>query len=272
VSNADHPLVSFLIPAKDRAAELKLALASCLCQSTEHWEAVVVDDHSSQDDLSKLVEGFNDSRLRYHRQKPALSGVSDARNTAIDIARSDRLITLDSDDINHPHRAARCIDLLEPDQPSLIYTRVCLFSRTQPSGRPKPILQPFSAPLLTMVNFITNPGTAFTRRAVERSGGGFRSDLSLAEDYDLYLRMARAGVQIRAVDEVHVSYRKHSKAVTAERSKELHEAIMTVRRINDLTPFPLEAIKDHAVPELSHNLLTRDDQQALWRDDRWNPQ
>tara|TARA_B100000073_G_scaffold299993_1_gene266191 strand:- start:15 stop:833 length:819 start_codon:yes stop_codon:yes gene_type:complete len=272
VSNADHPVVSFLIPARDRAAELKSALASCLCQSIEPWEAVVVDDHSSQDDLSTLVEGFNDSRLRYHRQKQPLNGVSDARNTAIALARSDRLITLDSDDINHPHRAARCVDLLEPDQPSLIYTRVCLFSRTQPSGRPKPILQPFSAPLLTMVNFITNPGTAFTRKAVERAGGGFRSDLTLAEDYDLYLRMARAGVQIRAVDEVHVSYRKHSKAVTAKRSKELHEAIMTVRRLNGVAPFQLEAIRANALPELCRNVLDNPEQRSLWRDDRWKPQ
>ena len=272
MSNADPPLVSFLIPAKDRASELKSALASCLCQSIERWEAVVVDDHSSQDDLSTLVEGFNESRLRYHRQQQPLSGVSDARNTAIGLARSNRLITLDSDDINHPHRAARCVDLLDPDQPSLIYTRVCLFSRRNPSGRPKPILQPFSASLLTMVNFITNPGTAFTRKAIECAGGGFRSDLSLAEDYDLYLRMARAGVQIRAVDEVHVSYRKHSKAVTAERSKELHQAIMKVRRLNGLAPFALEAVQDHAIPELSHNLLSRDDQKALWTDDRWKHQ
>ena len=39
----------------------------------------------------------------------------------------------------------------------------------------------------------------------------------MAEDYDLYLRMARAGVAIREVDEEHVSYRKHPGATTSRR-------------------------------------------------------
>ena len=41
-----QPEVSFLIPAKNRPLELKAALGSCLAQSLENWEAIVVDDHS----------------------------------------------------------------------------------------------------------------------------------------------------------------------------------------------------------------------------------
>ena len=253
------PAVSFLIPARNRPAELKAALASCLAQSCEAWEAVVVDDHSDSADLNTLVEGFGDDRLRYTRLADDERGVSAARNQAIALARSPRLLTLDSDDLNHPHRAARCRELLDADQPQLIYTRVRLFSASRPGGRQKPVLQPFSAALLEMVNFITNPGTAFTRQAVEAAGGGFRPSLSLAEDYDLYLRMARAGVSVRAIDEEHVSYRKHPDAATNRRQGELHEAVMTVRRLNEVDPFPLEAIANHALPQLAGNLLNNPD-------------
>ena len=264
------PAVSFLIPARNRAEELKAALASCLAQSCDAWEAVVVDDHSDSADLEGLVAGFGDDRLRYTRLAEGEHGVSAARNQAITQARSSRLLTLDSDDLNHPHRAARCHELLDTDQPQLIYTRVRMFSASRPGGRPKPVLQPFSAALLEMVNFITNPGTAFTRRAVDAAGSGFRPSLSLAEDYDLYLRMARAGVSIRAIDEEHVSYRKHPEAATHRRRSELHEAVMTVRRLNGVQPFPLEAIQNHALPELTRNVLDNPDQQALWQDDRWS--
>ena len=245
------PAVSFLIPAKNRPRELKAALASCLAQSIDEWEAVVVDDHSDSAVLKRLVSGFNDPRLRYSRLAEGKRGVSAARNQAIGLARSPRLITLDSDDLNHPHRAARCLELLDPDHPQLIYTRVRLFSASSPSGHLKPVLQPFSAALLEMVNFITNPGTAFTRQALEATGGGFRPNLSLAEDYDVYLRMARAGVSIRAIDEEHVSYRKHPDAATHRRQGELHEAVMNVRRLNEVKPFPLEAIANHALPQLA---------------------
>ena len=264
------PAVSFLIPARNRPEELKAALASCLTQSCNAWEALVVDDHSDTTDLENLVKAFGDARLRYTRLAAGESGVSAARNRAIALARSPRLLTLDSDDLNHPHRAARCQELLDPDHPQLIYTRVRLFSATRPSGRPKPVLQPFSAALLEMVNFITNPGTAFTRKAFEAAEGGFRTSLSLAEDYDLYLRMARAGVSIHAIDEEHVSYRKHPDAATHRRQGELHEAVMTVRRLNGVDPFPLEAIANHALPQLVRNLLDNPDQRALWQDDRWN--
>ena len=263
------PAVSFLIPARNRPEELKAALASCLAQSCAAWEALVVDDHSESADLQELVEAFGDARLNYTRLAEGERGVSSARNRAIALARSPRLLTLDSDDLNHPHRAARCQELLDPDHPQLIYTRVRLFSATRPSGRPKPVLQPFSAALLEMVNFITNPGTAFTKRALEVAGGGFRPSLSLAEDYDLYLRMARAGVSIRAIDEEHVSYRKHPAAATLRRQGELHQAVMTVRRLNSVRPFPLEAVKQHALPQLAHNLLDNPEQRALWHDDRW---
>ena len=263
------PAVSFLIPARNRPEELKQALASCLAQSCEAWEAVVVDDHSDNADLQALVAAFGDSRLRYARLPDGERGVSAARNQAIALARSPCLLTFDSDDLNHPHRAARCMELLDPSKPQLLYTRVRIFSSTRPSGHPKPVLQPFSAALLEMINFITNPGTAFTRQAFKAAGGGFRPSLSLAEDYDLYLRMARAGVAIRAIDEEHVSYRKHSDATTRRRSSELHDAVMAVRVLNQVKPFPLEAIKAHALPELSRNLLENADQRALWQDDRW---
>ena len=120
-----------------------------------------------------------------------------------------------------------------------------------------------------MVNFITNAGTAFTRKAINSAGQGFRPGLTMAEDYDLYLRMARAGVVIQAVDEEHVSYRKHSLATTANGNAELHQAIMQVRLLNQVTPFPLEAIRAHALPDLSSKLLNDPSQRALWTDDRW---
>ena len=264
------PDVSFLIPARNRPDELKAALASCLAQSCETWEAVVVDDHSDCADLQSVVEGFGDARLRYVHLADGQRGVSAARNQAIALARSARLLTLDSDDLNHPHRAARCIELLDAQKPQLIYTRLRLFSSARPAGRPKPVLQPFSAALLEMFNFITNPGTAFTRKAFEATGSGFRTSLSLAEDYDLYLRMARAGVSISAIDEEHVSYRKHPEATTHRRQTELHQAVMSVRQLNKVSPFPLEAIRDHALPQLARNLLDNPDQRALWQDDRWS--
>ena len=254
---------------KDFLLELRAALASCQCQSFDQWEVVVVDDHSVQADLAALVASFADSRIRYIPQLHDATGEAAGRQLAIAEARSNILITLDSDDLNHPHRAADCYALLKLDTPRLIYTRVHLFSEQDPCGFAKPVFQPFSAPLLEMMNFITNPGTAFNRAAYDAAGGFYNQSLALATDYDQFLRMARAGVSVLGIDRTHVSYRKHAGAVTAGRSDVLHKAVMQVRIQNDVTPFPLEAIRAHALPELARNVLENSEQRALWRDDRW---
>ena len=264
------PLVSFITPAHNRPKELKAALASCLAQTLDNWEVVVVDDHSDQADLEALISTLCDSRIRYIPQVAGRTGEAAGRETAIAAARSNILITLDSDDINHPHRAARCHEHLKVPTPRLLYTRVHLFSNTNPSGRPKPVFQPFNAKLLEMVNFITNPGTAFNRAAYTAAGSHYDTSLKLATDYDQYLRMAQAGVSIIGLDEVHVSYRKHAGAVTSGAGEALHHAVMQVRQQNNVTPFPIEAIRAHGLPELCHNILDNPEQRAMWTDDRWN--
>ncbi len=262
------PEVSFIVPVRNRSVLLKAALASCVAQTMEAWEAVVVDDHS-EEPIADVVHGFRDPRLRYLRQQPQLKGVAAARETAIAQARSSILITMDADDLSHPYRAARCLDLLGDGRPRLIYTRVRLFSRANPAGRPKPLLHPYQPLLFTRFNFITNPGTAFNAEAYRLAGAFYNHALPMAEDYDLYLRMAQAGVEIRAVDEEHVSYRKDAQSTTAGRAEDLHAAIMNVRRNNGIPPFPLESIANDALPELWAAIAADPAAQQLWRDDRW---
>jgi glycosyltransferase involved in cell wall biosynthesis len=262
------PRVSFIVPVCNRSVLLRAALASCLAQTIEAWEAIVVDDHS-EEPIAEVVGGFHDSRLRYLRQHSHLRGVAAARETAIAQARSSILITMDADDLSHPHRAARCLELLADGQPRLIYTRVRLFSAANPAGRPKPLLHPYQPLLFTRFNFITNPGTAFNLGAYRAAGASYDHGLAMAEDYDLYLRMAQAGVEIRAVDEEHVSYRKAAQSTTAGRAEDLHAAIMKVRRNNGIPPFPLEAIAAEALPELWATIAGDPAAQRLWRDDRW---
>ena len=111
--------VSFICPVHDRPALLRAALASCLAQTMNDWEAVVVDDHSV-DDIEGVVSSFDDPRIRYFRQTPDFKGVAAARELAIEAAESNILITLDGDDINHPNRAYRCFETLNEDSARVI--------------------------------------------------------------------------------------------------------------------------------------------------------
>lgn len=265
-----QPRVSFIVPVHNRVKELRVALASCLAQSIDDWEAVVMDDHSSED-VEATVQSLSDHRFRYGRLGSDQRGVAAARAMAIAMARTSVLITQDADDISHPHRARRCLELLDIPWPRLIYTRVRLFLSGDGRNWAKPVLQPFSLPLLEQFNFITNPGTAFNRQAYEVAGGHMDHTLEIGEDYDLYLRMARQEISILGLDEEHVSYRKGGASTTAGRGNAMHSAIMQIRRKHAVKPFPLTEIRRHALPELCRNILDDPAMSSLWNDDRWSP-
>ena len=93
--------VSVIIPAYNSAAFLSQTLDSLLAQKLQAWEAVVVDDGST-DSTRELAEAYckKDSRIRCIRQENA--GVSAARNRGLQEATGDYVVFLDADDLYEP--------------------------------------------------------------------------------------------------------------------------------------------------------------------------
>ena len=85
------------MPAYDAETTLSEALESLLAQTYSAWEAIVVDDGST-DRTAEIAAMFaaRDERLRVVRQPNA--GESAARNAGAAIAKSDWLVFLDADD------------------------------------------------------------------------------------------------------------------------------------------------------------------------------
>lgn len=91
-----RPSLSIIIPMYNRAALIARALESCLRQSMMDWEAVVVDDGST-DGSAEVVQNCRDPRVRLVRLADN-RGQCLARNAGAQEARADWLLFLDSDD------------------------------------------------------------------------------------------------------------------------------------------------------------------------------
>lgn len=118
------PLVSIIIPTYNRAELLMQTLASVRAQTFTDWEAVVVDDHSTDQTLEKLSElESQDSRIRHIVLPEGKQGAQAARNTGIRTAKGEFLILLDSDDLLAPncleHRIRRLQD--DPELDAVIF-------------------------------------------------------------------------------------------------------------------------------------------------------
>jgi glycosyltransferase involved in cell wall biosynthesis len=94
------PLVSVIVPTRDRVELLPRALESVVDQSYANWELIVSDD-STGDETAALIGTPDDPRVRYLRGGP--SSGSAARNRGTAAARGELIAYLDDDNRMHPN-------------------------------------------------------------------------------------------------------------------------------------------------------------------------
>lgn len=109
------PLVSCIVPTRNRASLVKRALHSIVQQTYDNLEILVVDD-ASNDDTASIVHNWmqSDQRIRYIKNPTALGG-GGARNKALNAASGQYVAFLDDDDEWLPEKIELQINSIESD-------------------------------------------------------------------------------------------------------------------------------------------------------------
>jgi glycosyltransferase involved in cell wall biosynthesis len=94
------PLLSIIIPTRERAGTLKYTLASVLDQASQDYE-VIISDNVSEDDTARVVSDKNDPRIKYYRTSARLS-MCDNYEFALSKARGQYVIIIGDDDAAIP--------------------------------------------------------------------------------------------------------------------------------------------------------------------------
>ena len=95
----ENPKVSIIIPLYNYAEYIGDCIRSCMDQTYDNFEVIVVDD-ASTDNGGKVVEGFN-SKIRHFRFEMNLGFVY-ARNFAIQKSKGEFIVPIDADDMLTP--------------------------------------------------------------------------------------------------------------------------------------------------------------------------
>lgn len=107
-----EPVFSVIIPVYNKRPHVKRALDSVIDQAFSSLEIIVVND-ASTDGSEKILEQFNDARIRvFQRTEPGLGGYA-ARNLGIEKARGQWITFLDADDEWLPGHLSRLFELSE---------------------------------------------------------------------------------------------------------------------------------------------------------------
>jgi glycosyltransferase involved in cell wall biosynthesis len=186
------PKISIIVPTYNRARRIGATLETVLHQTYADWEAVVVDDRST-DATADVVRAVRDDRVRLLLHS-VNRGPAAARNTAIRAARAEWIAFLDSDDLWEPRMLQELLALAtgSPLRPGVVYG-ACMRLWTSTRRR-----EPMAATLRGRIHsdLLWGPRIQTSTLVVRRSlllqiGLMDERIVPTYEEWDLELRLAR---------------------------------------------------------------------------------
>jgi glycosyltransferase involved in cell wall biosynthesis len=221
-----EPFVSVIIPCFKQAHFLGEAIESVLGQTHQEYEIIVVDD-GSPDNTAQVAARYPRVRLISQRNQ----GLAAARNSGISESEGKYLVFLDADDRLRPkalQAGAECM-AKHPESAFVYVGYIYIRQDGEPLSAPH---KPYDGDELYYGlldrNRIEMGAAVMYRREIFDSVGGFNTSLRAAEDYDLYLRIARS-YPCHHHDEVVAEYRKYGASMTKDYGVMLEMTIRVLR-------------------------------------------
>jgi glycosyltransferase involved in cell wall biosynthesis len=207
-------LFSVVIPTYNHAELLKIALTSVVNQSYKNWEAIIVDNNSTDDSI-EIINSFNDKRIKIisiHNN----GVIAASRNLGIKESKGDWIAFLDSDDIwyqdklrdiNKNIKALKNIDVICNDE-KIVFEN----SYKNKIQRYGPLSKNAYKHMLVYGNKLSTSATVVKRNFIVKNSIYFNqsNDFVTVEDYDFWLNLALSGANFKFLHQVHGEYFIHN--------------------------------------------------------------
>ena len=196
---------------------LVLAIESVLSQSYKEIELILVDDGSTDDTKALCEKYLTDSRVTYFYKENG--GAAAARNLGIQKSTGELICFLDDDDVWLPEKLEKQINLFNTIKDcsfGMSYTGLHVIDA---QGKKTGFVSCHHAggnifEKILIENIVDCTSSVMIKRGVLRDIGVFREELSYAEDYELWLRIAKK-YSVYSVNEPLVLYREHGNQLSA---------------------------------------------------------
>lgn len=226
-----HPFFSIVMPVYNGCSVITDALDSIASQTFKDYEVIVIDDGSTDKTVETLEEycktrNVSSPRLICHDHN---RGIACARNTGIKAASADFIAFLDVDDIWHKDKLQGVYSVLSRDH---TIDLVCHNEFYRKDGRiiREMRYNPHVSNLFDYLLFATNcisTSATVVRKSKLVEVGMFSEQYAMAEDYDLWLKLAKTS-RVAFIDKTLGEFRIQPHGITSRLEEFTHYALAVI--------------------------------------------
>jgi glycosyltransferase involved in cell wall biosynthesis len=191
INSASRPFFSIIIATYNRAQLVTRALRSLSGQTEKDWEAIVIDDESTDETYEQLRPFLlKQPAIKYLRK--VHGGEASSKNAGISYSRGKFISFLDSDDeYDSTHLEIRKAMLLEHPSVKFLYGGVRIIGNQY-------VVDRFDHAKKINLNDCVIGGSFFIERNLLLSLNGFRN-IQLGTDAELFDRIKTTGVTMKEI-------------------------------------------------------------------------
>jgi len=197
------PMFSVLVPTYNQAQYLPDCLGSLLKQTFQNWEAVIVNDGSTDHTTTVLNEyELKDARFRvFHKRN---GGVASALNEGLKQAKGEWILWLSSDDLFEPDKMEIHLKEIGANSKARFFHTACSIlddvsgHKTMEDMETRKPAREWETLMLFYANYVNGISIAVHREVFDHAGN-FSEEYKCGQDFDLWLK-ASAQYRLHFID------------------------------------------------------------------------
>ena len=251
---SDKPKISVLMPVYNGDQFLDKSIKSVLNQTFNNFEYIIINDGSTDDSL-KIIESYEDSRIKIINFSKNM-GITAALNNGLNIAKGDYIARQDQDDISHPDRFMLQVEYLENNDVDLVDANFIFIDENDKyiQDYEKRYFNPDET--LSHLFFYEMVHASIMCKRLIFTKYNIQYRKRPTEDYDLFIRLAKAGMRAGRLDQKLIKQRKHPSSMCGSDWNNIKKDIDLMRNefVQDLGIEPTDYEKKLHIAFVEQNL------------------
>ena len=220
--------ISVLMPVYNTPENyLREAVESILAQTCADFEFLILNDASTDDNVEKVINSYDDKRIRYWQNDRNL-GISLSRNKLIGLSRGEYLAVFDHDDVSLPERLEKQAAFLDAHPEVGVVGCWYRILGTENKVSRFPAEDAEIKEIMVNSCCICHPASMIRRSVLVEHNIGYESDYTPAEDYALWCRLL-SKTRFANLPEVLFAYRNHEGNTSHLQREKMRDASIRIQ-------------------------------------------